>query len=382
MERGNNQQRSASNVTRALYVLEELNDIELFRSFWRRLPAHSAVALRAPIEAKEETLMLKVSKELMYRIHEFFWTEIDFDVAEMVCTACGCLAFRGAILRSKTSNDYARLRRWQRHWQRQGDFYHLGLQAQTDKVSEHAYEFLGDGNFNLFLEFSPRKLGKESFQFDSYFSNGLVQPPTRFIDHRTLPSLLNAGDCLLEIGFGCHMTYGPGASAQLWPKLYPEAKIHMVDINKHCVEKMGHKFLARQNYTVHIADQGKVADLERLKDNVLENCSQLSVIIDDGSHRSSDIIASFHSLYPLLKPGGRYFIEDIGWSSYHVLQGRMSFKYKDLYDTVPEDGLEYPGISILDVNLIKSTVTFFGRCLLFDSNFGQSMFKEASSKYM
>eukprot|EP00434_Breviolum_minutum_P029438 symbB.v1.2.026031.t2/scaffold2572.1/size76036/1 len=309
----------ASKFSSETDIYLELNDIELFRSFWRRLPAHSAVALRAPIEAKEETLMLKVSKELMYRIHEFFWTEIDFDVAEMVCTACGCLAFRGAILRSKTSNDYARLRRWQRHWQRQGDFYHLGLQAQTDKVSEHAYEF---------------------------------------IYHRTLPSLLNAGDCLLEIGFGCHMTYGPGASAQLWPKLYPEAKIHMVDINKHCVEKMGHEFLARQNYTVHIADQGKVADLERLKDNVLENCSQLSVIIDDGSHRSSDIIASFHSLYPLLKPGGRYFIEDIGWSSYHVLQGRMSFKYKDLYDTVPEDGLEYPGISI---HFVASFLAFLFR---------------------
>ena len=116
MERGNNQQRSASNVTRALYVLEELKDIELFRSFWRRLPAHSAVALRAPKKAKEETLMLKISKELIYRINEFFWTEIDFDVAEMVCTACGCLAFRGATLRSKTSNDYARLRRWKRHW--------------------------------------------------------------------------------------------------------------------------------------------------------------------------------------------------------------------------------------------------------------------------
>eukprot|EP00434_Breviolum_minutum_P033311 symbB.v1.2.029474.t1/scaffold3197.1/size61477/2 len=177
-------------------------------------------------------------------------------------------------------------------------------------------------------------------------------------DIGTLPSLLKAGDCLLEIGFGCHMAYGPGASAQLWPKLYPEAKIHMVDINKHCVEKMGHEFLARQNYTVHIADQGKVADLERLKDDVLENCSQLSVIIDDGSHRSSDIIASFHSLYPLLKPGGRHFIEDIGWSSYHVLQGRISFKYKDLYDTVPEDGLEYPGISI---HFVASFLAFLFR---------------------
>ena len=150
MERGNNQQRSASNVTRALYVLEELKDIELFRSFWRRLPAHSAVALRAPTEAKEETIMLKISKELIYRINEFDWTEIDFDVAEMVCTACGCLAFRGYTLRSKTGNDYARMKHWQRHWQRQGNFYHLGLESQTDKVSRHAYEFLGGEISNIF----------------------------------------------------------------------------------------------------------------------------------------------------------------------------------------------------------------------------------------
>ena len=162
MERGNNQQRSASNVTRALYVLEELKDIELFRSFWRRLPAHSAVALRAPTEAKEETIMLKISKELIYRINEFVWTEIDFDVAEMVCTACGCLAFRGSTLRSKTSNDYARMKHWQRHWQRQGDFYHLGLESQTDKVSQHAYEFLG-GEISIIFYVHPENWGRFPF---------------------------------------------------------------------------------------------------------------------------------------------------------------------------------------------------------------------------
>ena len=38
--------------------------------------------------------------------------------------------------------------------------------------------FLGGGNSNSFGIFTP-KLG-EDFQFDSFFSNGLVQPPTSF----------------------------------------------------------------------------------------------------------------------------------------------------------------------------------------------------------
>ena len=37
--------------------------------------------------------------------------------------------------------------------------------------------FLGGSNSNIFLEFSPRKLGRWS-NLTSIFSNGLVQPPT------------------------------------------------------------------------------------------------------------------------------------------------------------------------------------------------------------
>lgn len=52
---------------------------------------------------------------------------------------------------------------------------------------------------------------------------------------------------------------------------------------------MGQDFLNRQNYTVHIADQSSIKDLERLKDDLYDGCSgQLSVIIDDGSHQSQE----------------------------------------------------------------------------------------------
>jgi SAM-dependent methyltransferase len=34
-------------------------------------------------------------------------------------------------------------------------------------------------------------------------------------------------------------------------------------------------------------------------------------IVDDGSHRVADQIASFHHLWDRVKPGGKYFIEDV-----------------------------------------------------------------------
>lgn len=45
-----------------------------------------------------------------------------------------------------------------------------------------------------------------------------------------------------------------------------------------------------------LADQGKDWD----------------IIIDDGSHKSLDIITSFASLFPVVRPGGLYCIEDLG----------------------------------------------------------------------
>ena len=40
----------------------------------------------------------------------------------------------------------------------------------------------------------------------------------------------------------------------------------------------------------------------------------LDVIVDDGSHVSAHVILSFETLYPSLKPGGIYIVEDIGTS--------------------------------------------------------------------
>ena len=37
----------------------------------------------------------------------------------------------------------------------------------------------------------------------------------------------------------------------------------------------------------------------------------LDMIIDDGAHTNAAILSSFHELWPVLKPRGLYFVEDM-----------------------------------------------------------------------
>merc|ERR1740130_2169128 len=42
---------------------------------------------------------------------------------------------------------------------------------------------------------------------------------------------------MLEIGLGCTMNYGPGASTKIWPHMFPHLALHMVELNRACTEK-------------------------------------------------------------------------------------------------------------------------------------------------
>jgi hypothetical protein len=131
-----------------------------------------------------------------------------------------------------------------------------GLDAGTDKISNHHYE-------------SCYARCLERFQEDESFA-------------------------MLEIG------YGSGAGVEFWTSVFPNAFVYCFDRDH---EDQG------DSYKVLKADQ---SDLNSLVSAIDEIVHPISIVIDDGSHHPSHQLLTFSYLFQsLLTAGGIYIVEDI-----------------------------------------------------------------------
>jgi len=109
----------------------------------------------------------------------------------------------------------------------------------------------------------------------------------------------------LEIGVG------GGESIQMWLEYFPNAQIVGVDVNSKTnpwntpVESPDPRYKFCQGdqacetfLACFLADYGKDWD----------------IVIDDGGHFSNQVVTSFQKLWPAVRPGGFYAIEDLGVS--------------------------------------------------------------------
>ena len=108
-----------------------------------------------------------------------------------------------------------------------------------------------------------------------------------------------------EIGLGCDMGYGPGASVALWKTLIPDAEIWEGEYDAACVEK-ALTTGSLDGINVLTGDQG---DVNVLDDWIRQSGGDFDVVIDDGGHQNCQIMTTFLKLWPLLRPGGLYFLE-------------------------------------------------------------------------
>ena len=96
-----------------------------------------------------------------------------------------------------------------------------------------------------------------------------------------------------------------GNSMRLWEQLYPKATIFGIDILKTC------KRFETKRTKIYIGDQ---TDADFLKFFIEDTGGDFDVVIDDGGHRMKQQIESFRALFPTVKSGGIYAIEDLNTS--------------------------------------------------------------------
>lgn len=113
----------------------------------------------------------------------------------------------------------------------------------------------------------------------------------------------------LEIGLGCGMYYGPGASVKVWKKMFEGRDVDMweAEYDEACVKKAKEEGKL-QGMNVLTGDQADPAVLKRW---VQESGGKFDVIIDDGGHRNNQLLNSFEALWPELNADGNYFLEDL-----------------------------------------------------------------------
>jgi hypothetical protein len=94
-----------------------------------------------------------------------------------------------------------------------------------------------------------------------------------------------------------------GNSLRMWRDYFPRGNINGVDISPAAARHED----KRHRIRVFIGSQGDADFLEKMIDEI----GRPDVVIDDGSHRAQHQITSLLTLWPLVKPGGWYIVEDI-----------------------------------------------------------------------
>ena len=114
-----------------------------------------------------------------------------------------------------------------------------------------------------------------------------------------------------------------GGSLEIWASFFPEAiAIIGCDINPDCAK------LKYKNPKIHlfVGDANQKDSLNAIS----KQAPNLDIVIDDGSHRSSDIIRSFCLYFSRLTPGGIFIAEDLHCSYWKPFEGGIDYQYSSM----------------------------------------------------
>ncbi|TPM32638.1 glycoside hydrolase family 99-like domain-containing protein [Mesorhizobium sp. B2-3-5] len=150
-----------------------------------------------------------------------------------------------------------------------------------------------------------------------------------------------------------------GGSLEVWREYFTKAELVLgCDINVAC----GNLVFDDKKIAVIVGD----ANTDEVESNIAAVSKEFDIIIDDGSHTSSDIIRSFARYFPYISQGGLYIVEDLHCSYWREFEGglydplsSMSF-FKRLLDVVNHEhwGLNRSRMEALATFAEKHEVAF------------------------
>ena len=149
--------------------------------------------------------------------------------------------------------------------------------------------------------------GKVSDKWSLY----LTEYDRLFADYRDRPVRL------LEIGVQ------NGGSLEIWAKYFSQASVLIgCDINPECASLS----YEDSRIGVIVGDANAPDTCERL----FRRSPKFDIIIDDGSHLSSDIVRSFAQYFPSVAEGGLFIAEDLHCSYWSQYQGGLFYPYSSI----------------------------------------------------
>jgi hypothetical protein len=124
---------------------------------------------------------------------------------------------------------------------------------------------------------------------------------------------------LLEIGIGGYDDpRSGGQSLRMWKEYFPRAQIWGLDITDKTA-------LMEDRIHIHVGSQSD----PKVIDGLFSAAGNFDVVVDDGSHKSSDIITTFNLVFPRLENGALYFVEDVQTSYWNFAGGSLNHRARN-----------------------------------------------------
>lgn len=144
-------------------------------------------------------------------------------------------------------------------------------------------------------------------------------------------SIRDSAGKVMEIGVGS------GESMRMWLDYFPHAQVFGLDIVHDTNDWNTPGGKPNPRYTYSYIDQSNDAEWQKLLEYY---GTDWDILVDDGGHSSQQIITTFRKMWPHIKRGGFYAIEDLGcaYSSLEFFctpgwQNHMDF-IKDMLDQI------------------------------------------------